>query len=176
MPKHTRASARVSARNKAPPPLPVTPKKPKGRRANDKHSPSHSVGLPITPVSQPRSNGKRSRTNDEVTVLSSDDEIVQINIRVKEEPLGVTPVAKKVLGLNIRGSSPERAVSVKVVKGRKKVIIKEESEDDEVYNKPLAIEEAEEIDNNGKHLGFCLGSPIRLPPGSVKRGNFPLIM
>ncbi|KIJ47655.1 hypothetical protein M422DRAFT_248665 [Sphaerobolus stellatus SS14] len=41
-----------------------------------------------------------------------------------------------------------RAVSVKVRKGRKKVIIKEESKDDEVYNKQLAIKEAEEADNN----------------------------
>ncbi|KIJ33271.1 hypothetical protein M422DRAFT_264820 [Sphaerobolus stellatus SS14] len=81
MPKHTRASARVSACNKAPSPLPVTPKKPKGCRANNKHSPSPSVGLPITPASQPRSNGKRSRKNDEVTIISSDDEIVQINKR-----------------------------------------------------------------------------------------------
>ncbi|KIJ35902.1 hypothetical protein M422DRAFT_261858 [Sphaerobolus stellatus SS14] len=112
MPKHTHASAHVSARNKAPPPLPVTPKKPKGRTANDEHSPSRSVGLPNTPVSQPRSNGKRSRKNDEVTIILSE------------------------------------AVSVKVRKGRKNVIIKEESKDDEVYNKPLAIEEAEEIDNN----------------------------
>ncbi|KIJ35368.1 hypothetical protein M422DRAFT_262329 [Sphaerobolus stellatus SS14] len=101
MPKHTHASARVSARNKVPPSLPVTPKKPKGRRANDEHSPSRSVGLPITPVSQPQSNGKRSRTNDEVTIISSDDEIVQINKRVKEEPLGVTPMAKKVFSVFI---------------------------------------------------------------------------
>ncbi|KIJ23405.1 hypothetical protein M422DRAFT_276026, partial [Sphaerobolus stellatus SS14] len=150
MPKHTHASARVSARNKAPSSLPVTPKKPKGCRANNEHS-LHvpSVGLPITPVSQPRSNGKRSRKkNDEVTIILSDDEIFQINKRVKEETVAVTPMAKKVLGLNIRGSSPERAVSDKIRKVRKKVIIKEESEDDEVYNKPLAIEEAEEADNN----------------------------
>ncbi|KIJ30632.1 hypothetical protein M422DRAFT_267783 [Sphaerobolus stellatus SS14] len=72
-----------------------------------------------------------------------------LTAKVKEETVAVTPVAKKVLGLNIRGSTPKRAVSVKVRKGRKQVIITEESEGgDEVYNKPLTIEEAEEADHN----------------------------
>ncbi|KIJ40639.1 hypothetical protein M422DRAFT_256332 [Sphaerobolus stellatus SS14] len=74
-PKSTRASAHVSPRNSVSPPLPVTPQKPKGRTANvvqPPHSSSPSVGLPITPVSQLRGNGKRLRKSEEVTIISSE--------------------------------------------------------------------------------------------------------
>ncbi|KIJ41654.1 hypothetical protein M422DRAFT_255272 [Sphaerobolus stellatus SS14] len=40
-------------------------------------------------------------------------------------------MVNKVIGLNLRGTSPESAVPIKVKKGRKKRIIREESEDDE---------------------------------------------
>ncbi|KIJ51740.1 hypothetical protein M422DRAFT_244082 [Sphaerobolus stellatus SS14] len=67
------------------------PQKSKGCTANvvqPPHSSSPSVGLPITPVSQLRGNGKRLHKSEEVTIISSDAVPIKVKKAERSESLG----------------------------------------------------------------------------------------